>query len=125
MSEAAGGERPSPQENVFEFPVIYEGTDEECSFCREPHRDGDHVVRLACRHVFHTDCWQRWCATCPNRCCPNCRGAGVCIAMWRYMGPGANTQTIGDFTAPNELEQHAQMHDIAAPGLPTPSTAQR
>ena len=69
-------ERPqsahSAQEEDFEFPVIYEGTDDVCSFCREPHRDGERVVRLACRHVFHAECWQGWCDSHPNRCCPNC-----------------------------------------------------
>ena len=42
--------------------------------------------------------------------------------MWRYMGPGPDTQTSGASAAPNELEQHAQMHNIAAPELPTPPT---
>ena len=102
-SEAAGVGHLTSQEDNFEVPVVYEGTDEECSFCREPHRDGDRVVRLACRHVFHSECWHRWSDTRPNRCCPNCRGAGVCIAVWRYMGPGANTQLIGGNMVPNEL----------------------
>ena len=42
--------------------------------------------------------------------------------MWRYMGPGPDTQMVGADTAPNELEQHAQIHNIAAPELPTPPT---
>ena len=104
------------------FPVIYEGTDDECSFCQEPHRGGDRVVRLACRHVFHAQCWERWCAERPRRCCPNCRGAGTCIAIWNYIGPGSDTQTIGGVTAPNELEQHAQLHNIVAPDMVTPPT---
>merc|ERR1711873_180783 len=110
------------REDNFEIPIIYEGTDEECSICREPRQDGEQVVGLTCRHVFHAACWQPWSATSHHRCCPNCRGAGVCIAMWRYMGPGPDTQTVGAGAAPNELEQHAQMHNIAAPELPTPPT---
>merc|ERR1712240_1007670 len=104
------------------FPIIYEGTDDECSFCREPHRDGERVVRFACRHVFHTECWNRWCSERPSRCCPNCRGAGVCIAVWNYIGPGSDTQTVGGVTAPNELERHAQIHNITAPDIATPPT---
>ena len=114
--------RPASPPEEFDFPVVYEGTDEECSFCQRPPHDGDRVVRLTCRLVFHEECWNRWCSARPNRACPNCRGAGVCIAVWNYVGPSSSTQAIDGVTTPNELEQYAPIHNTSTPEVPTPPT---
>lgn len=43
----------------------------ECSICLERCGGGDRLVRLPCRHVFHSACLQRWLRS--RRDCPYCR----------------------------------------------------
>jgi hypothetical protein len=45
----------------------------ECSICQENFESGESVLKLMCRHVYHTDCVINWLKTKNN--CPLCRKA--------------------------------------------------
>ena len=144
MAEAAGtsdpSQRPIPADSSDEVtPVIYDGNDEECSLCLEQFRPGARVCRLACRHMFHADCWENYLRgdrriedplggsrpiELPNSC-PNCRGAGTLIAVWNYIDPTLVTQVINGEQVANELDgsaDNADRFNITAPEVPTPPT---
>ena len=85
--------QPAPQQRVTvdSVPIFYDGMDEVCSICTEPFLHEDRVCRLTCRHIFHTRCWDNYmrnlaAGNTQYVACPNCRGAGVVIAVWRYIG---------------------------------------
>lgn len=44
---------------------------QECSICQEDFAVSDSVLKLPCRHVYHTDCVTNWLAM--NNTCPLCR----------------------------------------------------
>ena len=122
-------EESQMQEPVPEPPITYDGTDERCSICADHFIHDDSVCRLRCRHVFHSECWERNIRAGANAVanherfhldCPNCRGAGTVIALWRYIDPERVTQVAGGRTAENDLEQGAEMHDISGQGPDTP-----
>ena len=46
-------------EQHIPVPVIFEGNDTVCSICSDEFVHDDRVCRLSCRHVFHTQCWER------------------------------------------------------------------
>ncbi|PIN03515.1 hypothetical protein CDL12_23954 [Handroanthus impetiginosus] len=48
----------------------------DCVFCLNRMGDGDHVRKLACRHVFHKDCFDGWLSHL-NFSCPICRASLV------------------------------------------------
>ena len=111
-------DEPTPQEMAT--PIIFEGMDETCSICQEAFSHGQRVCRLSCRHMFHTDCWERAQLVAnqqgePRLGCPNCRGAGTLIAVWHYIDPERVTQVIGGLPAPNLLESSATVQGIDTP----------
>ena len=112
-------------------PVIYEGSGTACSICSDEFVQGDRVCRLSCRHVFHTQCWER--AQRHNNTpsstptgpltCPNCRGAPTIIAIWNYIDADLITQNVGGHIAPSLLETpNTQRFDVTASGMVTPPT---
>ena len=124
LNEAVG--TPLPPETV---PAIYEGNDTSCSICAEEFRDGDRVCRLACRHVFHTECWEKKILVdinargiAPSHDCPNCRGPPTMIAIWLYIGTDRVTQEHQGLTARNEIEGNAQRFPLAQNDMSTPAT---
>ena len=91
---------------------FYEGNESTCSICLSEFRHNEMVTRMQCGHVFHGQCWydnmtSGNAARTPagNPACPNCRGTGLCIAVWKYIDTAQLTQTISagnvSFTAPN------------------------
>ena len=118
------------QEDLVPFPNIYDGDEETCSICQSGFAHGQRVLRITCRHMFHQECWNDYVGTSSSqshggRTCPNCRGAGSTIAVWNYIEQGRITQTIDGRVVPNELEQSAELHDIATPETSsTPRSAQ-
>ncbi|GFP84698.1 E3 ubiquitin-protein ligase rha2a, partial [Phtheirospermum japonicum] len=48
------------------------GPDADCVVCLDRLGEGDHVRRLACRHVFHRGCLDGWLGRL-NFSCPLCR----------------------------------------------------
>ena len=97
---------------VDEVPVIiFYGDNRTCTICQKELEDGERVVRLRCRHIFHAECWMS--ATVNHGApldgdddpdCPNCRGQGTIIALWNYIDanqvaqPGAANLWTGDNT---------------------------
>ena len=83
----------------YEVPVIFDGDNRTCTICQEELADGERVVRLRCRHVFHAECWMSAMVNhgAPlerndDPDCPNCRGQGNIIALWNYIDPSQVTQ---------------------------------
>ena len=94
-SGSAAGSQPHLPGDVS--PVVYDGDEYHCPICTEDMRAGEMVCRLRCRHMFHTQRWQRFLLN-PNpdsrrSTCPNCRGSGTMIAAWRFIDPTVTTQT--------------------------------
>ncbi|CAI0560339.1 unnamed protein product, partial [Linum tenue] len=53
----------------------------ECAVCLSKVEEGDQVRELACRHVFHRVCLDRWCQSSLTRrrpTCPLCRRSLTC-----------------------------------------------
>ena len=40
-----------------EVSVIFDGDSRTCTICQEELEDGERVVRLRCRRIFHSECW--------------------------------------------------------------------
>ncbi|KAN0063508.1 hypothetical protein ACQY0O_003955 [Thecaphora frezii] len=55
---------------------VKENTAERCLVCLEDWTDDDECRLLACQHVFHTSCVDRWLTSSSNTC-PMCRRQGV------------------------------------------------
>ena len=104
-------------------PIFYEGNDDSCSICTEQFTHGERVCRLACRHVFHSGCWDlyRSQSTDSTYCCPNCRGGPTIIACWHYIDSSRVTQQVGSQSAENLLERnstdegHAVHYNMSSP----------
>ena len=81
----------------------------------ESFAEGDRVLRLKCRHIFHTGCIHT--ATLHNdmnhvgQTCPNCRAAYEPLAIWRFIceRPEASQGQ------PNELHPEVDVVNIATP----------
>ncbi|KAI3453076.1 hypothetical protein Pfo_009739 [Paulownia fortunei] len=60
---------------AYSYPKQSDGVDDldtDCVVCLNRLGEGDHVRRLACRHVFHKDCFDGWLEHL-NFNCPLCR----------------------------------------------------
>ena len=115
-------------------PHIYDGNDDSCSICTQQFVHGERVCRLSCRHMFHAACWESF-QTHHNALpdmpfqlrpdCPNCRGAGSIIAIWRYVDENLVTQVVHGQEVANELDLHASVHQINSPRGTSPSHTPR
>ena len=74
---------------VMETPpptmVVWDGDEFTCSICTCDLAEGERVLRLVCRHVYHSECWDR--AQHHVSLCPNCGAPADIIAVWRFIGP--------------------------------------
>ncbi|ORX74692.1 hypothetical protein DL89DRAFT_208613, partial [Linderina pennispora] len=50
------------------------GRKEDCSICQDEYKQGEEVVELPCKHLFHDECIKHWLNV--NGTCPICR-AGI------------------------------------------------
>ena len=107
---------PVPADPNDVAPIFYDGAEDFCSICAEHFRADDQVCRLTCRHMFHHQCWEHYRAdreanmVFPS--CPNCRGAGTLIAVWKYLSSTVTTQQVGSLMAENQLESGVQCHQL-------------
>ncbi|KAK4409651.1 E3 ubiquitin-protein ligase RHA2A [Sesamum angolense] len=60
-----------------------DGVGSDCVVCLNRMGDGDHVRKLACRHVFHKDCFDGWLDHL-NFSCPLCRAPLVAEERVEY-----------------------------------------
>ncbi|KAK4430259.1 E3 ubiquitin-protein ligase RHA2A [Sesamum alatum] len=60
-----------------------DGVGSDCVVCLNRMGDGDHVRKLACRHVFHKDCFDGWLQHL-NFSCPLCRAPLVAEERVEY-----------------------------------------
>ena len=56
-------------EHVHPLPVIFDGDNRICTICQEELEDGERVVRLRFRHIFHAECWmfEKWSTMGPHQ----------------------------------------------------------
>eukprot|EP00802_Teleaulax_amphioxeia_P016071 Tamp_16179.p1 GENE.Tamp_16179~~Tamp_16179.p1 ORF type:complete len:366 (-),score=40.75 Tamp_16179:223-1320(-) len=68
--------------------------DEECLVCLESFQEGDRISRLACSHIFHTECITKWMVSRLNAnqvgTCPHCNHQ---VAFPVYAGTEDSTGT--------------------------------
>ena len=91
--EAIFGPNPPNQRSV-DLPNIYNGRDTDCAICLESFANGQQLTRLQCRHAFHSLCYAQHAQRSSRTDCPNCRGAGVIVAYWLYVGDGPATEQL-------------------------------
>ena len=48
-----------------------EQLDDSCPICLEKYQKDEQIVNLKCRHLFHKECFQKWCQKSVK--CPLCR----------------------------------------------------
>ncbi len=65
----------------------YDGDEFDCSICADPIQEGQRVVRLQCRHVFHGECYEQGIRSGAMESCPNCRGSSRIVGIWNFIGP--------------------------------------
>ena len=97
-----------------EVPTFWDGDEHACSICTSNFAGGERVIRLACRHMFHSGCWER--CQMSNRSsdllCPNGRGLGRMTAVWNFIAPQPAEATTAGGTFPE-----------GSPDQQTPTTA--
>ena len=76
----------------IDAPPDFDGDERTCSLCLMAFVAHERVCRLPCRHMFHYDCWERYVLhhratphARPVPDCPNCRGSGRLVAIWRFI----------------------------------------
>ena len=63
----------------------YDGRPDQCSICQDLYRGGEDLVRLVCRHTFHTECWDQHIVHHDlEAVCPNCRGGGTVLSHFTF-----------------------------------------
>ena len=69
--------------------IRYDGNPDQCSICQEAYQSGNQLVRIVCRHTFHQICWDSYVSSLRENEspeCPNCRGGGVVISSFAFVG---------------------------------------
>ena len=72
--------------------VDYDGDLKSCSICLMDFDDGEVVIRVVCRHMFHVECYNDYVISEQNPVCPNCRGAPTISARFRFVGADAGSE---------------------------------
>ncbi|CAE7335652.1 HRD1B [Symbiodinium sp. CCMP2592] len=106
----------------------YDEPDTMCSLCQEEFGAGESVVRLVCRHLFHTHCWTSYLVHEEARMqCPNCRGSTRIIARFNYVSHSATgtphpPASPGGSSNASRGGQGTQEYPLTPPGrTPDPS----
>merc|ERR1719253_605687 len=63
----------SEPEVTVELPVLDYIPDGACCICLGDFCADEKICELSCKHVFHTECIQPWCAGARKLHCPLCR----------------------------------------------------
>ena len=90
----------------------YDALDDSCALCREEYLERDSVVRLVCRHLYHTACWTEYLMHPQARMsCPVCRGSARVIARFSYR---ADYETPGPSQPTSEHPSRAASEESRA-----------
>lgn len=73
-------EKLGKNDKKLECKLICGRFEEECSICQDPMIEGHIILKLACRHAYHSECVQTWLEK--HNTCPMCRNE-----MPRHEGP--------------------------------------
>ena len=79
------------QRGTFTLPEVedrqsYDAVEGVCAICQEDFRERESVMRLACRHVFHSQCWAGYLLHDQVMlACPVCRGSARVVARFNYI----------------------------------------
>ena len=115
------------QRRIIQLPEAadtqpYEAVDDTCPLCREIYLEHDSVVRLICRHLYHTQCWAAYLMHDRAQMhCPVCRGSARVIARFSYV-PAYEAESELQ-TRPSSEEHAGRSEDAAnaeSPGTRTP-----
>ncbi|CAK8988411.1 unnamed protein product [Durusdinium trenchii] len=63
--------------------VEYDGASDQCPLCQDLFLAKESVLRLVCKHLYHTECWSEWMCRGSALHCPVCRGNCHIIARYR------------------------------------------
>ena len=113
VRETARGDDAAPA--AVREPRVWDGPEYTCSICQEDMVEHDRVCRLRCRHVFHTQCWERMLHATDATTCPICRAEAGISAIWHFVGP-RQEPTQGQ---PNLLHIDDLVGSAHIPGLST------
>ena len=108
----------------------YLGDNSQCSFCLMDFDHGEIVVRLTCRHMFHTECINDYAAhgqrqtqeaiaagmPPPYPECPNCRGSAQIASRFRFIAPDSDNES--HHTAASSVSRPQQALARPQPTLP-------
>ena len=91
-----------------------------CPICHEDFAGGDMLRSLACLHIFHDECFNRWFAEHTN--CPVCRQEPATDSI---NGPPviAAPGPLGDTLEQVQLQQLQDIASASAPSVPEPVPA--
>ena len=99
----------------------YDGLDTKCPLCQDVFLERDSVVRLVCRHLYHTTCWADFLVHPQARMsCPVCRGSARVISRFSYHGEDYYDEQISPESRPPSSErQSPSSHHGAVPPAPS------
>ncbi|CAE7222318.1 unnamed protein product [Symbiodinium sp. CCMP2592] len=91
----------------------YDALDDSCALCQEVYLERDSVVRLVCRHLYHTACWTEYLMHPQARMsCPVCRGSARVVARFSYR---ADYETPAPSHNPTEQPSRAPSEESRNP----------
>lgn len=61
----------------------YDGSTDTCPLCRDRFEPGESALRLACRHIYHVECWTEHMCHSEQLSCPVRRGGCHIVARYR------------------------------------------
>ena len=99
----------------------YDGLDTKCPLCQDVFLERDSVIRLVCRHLYHTTCWADFLVHPQARMnCPVCRGSARVISRFSYHGEDYDDeQVIHESRPPSSERQSPSSRHGTAPPAPS------
>ena len=92
-----GVDTPGSSAPVSELDSVpeFDGDVDQCPLCITDFIGGDSVMRLVCRHVFHTECWRNYETSTRLTLmrCPVCRGSSRIAARYTFIAPPRTAAT--------------------------------
>ena len=122
------------QRRLINLPTVvdrqnYDAIEGKCPICQDEYKERESVMRLACRHVFHSGCWTEYLLhEQAELSCPVCRGSARVVARFSYVAgcefvqsPPASNAGSRD---PSETRQSTSANPSNADGTRSPEPPQ-